>query len=171
MLIPGMMANMTPPLVKRVKFLEYPVDMGKKYRGKPIFGKNKTYRGFFFGIISACVGVYVQKILYLDHAWFRELSLIPYGEINFLLAGFLIGFGVLFGDVIESFFKRQKGIKPGEKWFPWDQIDALIGGLVFLSFAYIPPWQAILIVLVLVPVLHVGINHLGFYLGLQKNKW
>jgi len=47
-----------------------------------------------------------------------------------------LGFGALFGDTAKSFFKRQKGIQPGRSWFPFDQVDYIVGGVAF-SLLYI----------------------------------
>ena len=161
---------MAPVLMKRVSFLDYPVDFNLRFKGKPLFGKNKTYRGFFFGIFFAVLISLLQEQLY-TYTFFQSLSLIDYGTINIFLFGFLIGFGVLFGDLLESFIKRRFHKKPGERFFPWDQLDGLIGGLIFLSPLYWPGWTFFLLLIVFVLVLHIAINHLGHYLGLQESKW
>jgi len=46
---------------------------------------------------------------------------------------FSICFGALLGDIVESFFKRRKGIERGKDWIPFDQLDFIIG-VLFLSF-------------------------------------
>jgi CDP-2,3-bis-(O-geranylgeranyl)-sn-glycerol synthase len=170
LLVPGLFANAAPVIFRKVDFLNYPVDFGRKFRGKPLFGSHKTYRGFFFGILMAILFVWLQRLLFLRYDSFRSVSLIDYSAQNFVLLGFLIGFGVLFGDLVKSFVKRRVNIKPGKSWFPWDQLDCLIGGLLFISTVYILPWQVIVFLFVAVPVLHVLINLAGYYLGLKKNK-
>jgi len=35
------------------------------------------------------------------------------------------------GDIIESFFKRRIGKKRGESWVPFDQLDFILGVLLF----------------------------------------
>ena len=42
-----------------------------------------------------------------------------------------ICFGALFGDIIESFFKRRIGKNRGENWIPFDQLDFIVGVLIF----------------------------------------
>ena len=44
-----------------------------------------------------------------------------------------ICFGALFGDIIESFFKRRMGRNRGEDWIPFDQLDFILG-VLFFSF-------------------------------------
>lgn len=170
-ILPAAFANMTPPLVKRLMILEYPMDFGKKWRGKRILGDHKTFRGLFFGIVAAVIIVLVQKILYEDVFFFRELSIVNYSSINVLLLGFLLGLGALIGDAVESFFKRRCSIAPGRSWFPWDQMDFIVGSLVFCMFIFIPPWEVIGLLIVLVPILHILINRVAYMLKLQKNKY
>ncbi len=169
LILPGVLANMAPVLCRKIQFLNAPVDFGKMWKGKLIFGKNKTYRGFFFGILFAVGGVLLQRYLY-RFVTVRETSLIDYSAVNPYLLGFFMGFGVLFGDLVKSFFKRRLDIKPGASWFPFDQLDALIGGLLFTSIMYTPPMNVIVFLLVFVPVLHVGVNYLGYLMGLKEAK-
>ncbi|RMF05585.1 CDP-archaeol synthase [Candidatus Woesearchaeota archaeon] len=170
--VPGMFANMAPVLFKNsMKFLAAPVDFGKTWKGKPIFGKNKTFRGFVAGIFLAIIATLLQTYLYSKYPYFQSLSFIPYSEIDPFLLGFLMGFGVLFGDLAESFVKRRLGIPPGGRFFPWDQLDHLAGGLLFLSFVFIPPWEVVACLIALAVLLSVTIKHIGYWLGIEKSKW
>ena len=45
--------------------------------------------------------------------------------------GASLGFGALAGDAIKSFFKRQFSVASGQSWFPFDQIDYILGGILF----------------------------------------
>lgn len=171
MMLPSVFSNMAPVLFRKIRFLDCPLDFGRKFRGKPLFGSHKTFRGFFFGTLLAILVSYVQRVVYSSVPFFARSSLIDYTQYNFVLLGFLLGFGALLGDLIKSFFKRRFGIRPGKRWFPWDQIDFMIGGLLLLSFIYVPPWQAILALLIVTPALHVFFKHLGYYLKINKAKW
>lgn len=169
--LPAGIANMTPVLVRKINFLNIPVDFGKKYKGEPIFGSHKTFRGFFFGILVAIGLVYLQKLLYQNYDFFNQIAIIPYDRYNVLLLGFLMGFGALFGDLVKSYIKRRMNVKPGKKFVPWDQIDFIIGFLFFVSIIYIPPVSVIIFLLVAIPFFHIGINFLGYYLKVQNTKW
>jgi CDP-2,3-bis-(O-geranylgeranyl)-sn-glycerol synthase len=162
---------MAPVFFKKLDFLDYPVDFNKKWKGKPLLGSHKTIRGFFFGILLSIIVVYIQKLLFGSIEFFRNLSLLDYSAHNFLILGILLGFGALFGDAVESLFKRRAGIKPGKSWIPLDQLDFVIGALVFLAIVYIPPWQVIIMLLIIVPILHIAANHAGYYLGINDTKW
>jgi CDP-2,3-bis-(O-geranylgeranyl)-sn-glycerol synthase len=169
--LPGVFANMAPVLFKKVNFLNHPVDFGKKWKGQPLFGSHKTFRGFFFGTLCAMVVVYIQALLFHEFGYFRGISIVPYMDINTALLGFLIGFGALLGDLVKSFFKRRIGVAPGKSWFPWDQLDALIGALLLLSIVFVPPWQMVVFLVIAVPMIHIGINHIAYYLGMKETKW
>ncbi|MBI5389756.1 CDP-archaeol synthase [Candidatus Woesearchaeota archaeon] len=171
LMLPVAFANMTPPLMKnRLLFLATPVDGGRMWRGKPILGSHKTWRGLISGTTVAIVTVFLQQWLYA-FASFRNISLLDYPTYNPILLGFLLGFGALTGDMVKSFFKRRVSVKPGKPFIPWDQLDFLLGSLTFLSPLYVPPWVIVLLVLAGGFVLHIAINHLGFYLGVRDVKW
>lgn len=172
LILPGIFANIMPVLVKRnFKFLAFPVDFNLKWRdGEPILGSHKTWRGLIFGTLMAILVVTIQKNL-VEKEFFNSISLFPYREYSAWLVGFLIGFGVLFGDIAKSFFKRRFKIKPGDKFIPWDQIDSVLGGLVFISFIWLPPWSLVITLVILSFVTHIIIRHLGYYLKINDGKW
>ncbi len=162
LLLPAGVANMSPVLFKKINFLNYPVDLGMKFRKKPLFGKNKTYRGFFFGTLMSILTVYIESLFHLD-------NIIGYN--NIILLGLLLGFGALLGDVIESFFKRQLDIKPGKSLIPFDQIDWVLGSIILTGFVYFIPLNVIITSIILFGILHPLINLLGFLMKIKKNKF
>jgi CDP-2,3-bis-(O-geranylgeranyl)-sn-glycerol synthase len=168
LLLPAGFANMAPVLFKWVPFLNFPVDFNKKFGDKPFLGQNKTYRGLLCGILTSILTVYIQQLLY-QHT--KTISLINYSEINIYLLGFLLGFGALFGDLTKSFFKRRIDIVSGKFWPPFDQIDWVIGALIFMSFYILIPWKYILTSILIFGLLHPIMNLAGYYLGIKKNKF
>jgi CDP-2,3-bis-(O-geranylgeranyl)-sn-glycerol synthase len=166
-LLPGLLANTSPVFAKKINFLDYPVDFHKKLGGKRVFGSHKTFRGFFFGILTAILIVYLQIILY-DVAFFRSISLLDYSKVNFYILGFLFGFGALFGDAVKSFFKRRVGISPGKTWFPFDQIDSVFGVLLLVSFIYVPRLGYILMMIFLQLFLHLFFVYIGYLLKIRS---
>jgi CDP-2,3-bis-(O-geranylgeranyl)-sn-glycerol synthase len=165
--LPALLANMVPALFKNINLLKYPIDFGLMFRGKRVLGQNKTVRGLFFGVLVAIFIVVIQMFLYRFNA-FQWLSIINYTEINLVLLGFLLGFGALFGDLVESFFKRQLDIKPGKPFIPFDQIDFLLGSSLFLMLLFNPGWKVIVILLVLGMLLHFLTNYIGYLIGHNK---
>ncbi|MCX6745121.1 MAG: CDP-archaeol synthase, partial [Candidatus Parcubacteria bacterium] len=102
--------------------------------------------------------------------FFKKLSIINYEVIDAIVYGFLFGFGVILADAIKSYFKRRKNIKPGDKWFPWDQLD-FAGGLILILFVFLPPWYIFLLCLVISPFLPLAANWIGYKLKLKKVAW
>jgi CDP-2,3-bis-(O-geranylgeranyl)-sn-glycerol synthase len=120
-----------------LKKFNYPVDGGLVFRKKRLLGSHKTIRGFILGIFMAIMGVYIQVFLYENLSFMRQIKSIDYSAIDPIIFGFLCGFGALAGDAIKSFFKRQIGVYPGRSWVPFDQVDYILGGIIFTWF-YIP---------------------------------
>lgn len=98
-------------------------------------------------------------------------TLLNYENISLLFYAFLFGLGALTGDLIKSFFKRRLSVKPGRPFFPFDQLDFVIGALIFLAPFYILPWQNLLVILIITPLLHFLTNLLGYLLKLKKVWW
>lgn len=135
--LPAGIANLVPPFaVLLLPKFNQPLDFHQSFRGHRIFGDHKTIRGLIVGIIFAGITFELQKYLYLSFDHIRSFSLIDYSNFT-ILFGFAQGLGALGGDAIKSFFKRQINIKPGTSWFPFDQIDWVLGSL-FISFIFIP---------------------------------
>lgn len=177
--LPALISNMMASLTRKIGFLNFlniPVDFGKKIKGNIIFGQSKTWRGLIFGPIFGFFVVFLQWFLY-KYNFFQKISLINFREINIFLFAFLMCFGALIGDLIFSFFKRRRNIPPGHPWIPFDQLDFVIGSFLFLTpylnfklhlNITILHWVLILIISFL---LHVITNNVGYYLGIQKNRW
>lgn len=163
-MLPAYFANMAPVIVKDCcNKLAVPIDFGKN-----IFGNNKTFRGFIFGILFAIVIVYLQFLLYRFN-FFKDLSFFNYS--NWFILGFLFGFGALFGDLIKSFIKRRLHIKPGGRFIPWDQLDFVFGALIFVGFVVDLTFKMLLMIIVISFVGHILVNHSAYYLGIRKEKW
>lgn len=107
---------MAPALFSKIKFFQKPIDFNIKFMGKPLLGKNKTFKGIITGLFLAILITLIQTILF-KQGHFQNISLIDYSKINFLFFGFLMGFGAICGDLIESFFKRRINLKPGQPLF------------------------------------------------------
>jgi CDP-2,3-bis-(O-geranylgeranyl)-sn-glycerol synthase len=112
----------------------FPIDFGKKWNdGKRILGDGKTWRGLFIGTFIGMTAGFgfsvVAKFSYNIDFPIRINDFLGFPLMIPIL--FSICFGALIGDIIESFFKRRRGKKRGENWIPFDQIDFIIGVLLF----------------------------------------
>lgn len=164
---------MAPAFAKRFKHLEFlakPVDFGKQFKGKPIFGSHKTWRGIIMGTATGIVVVWAQRILY-GFNFFQYISFYNYQEINIFFLGFLIGLGALLGDLFFSFLKRRKNIKPGDSWVPFDQIGYILGPflLVNLFFQKINLYTWLWIA-VFSFFFHFAGNRIGYWLKISDSK-
>ena len=167
-MLPAYFANMAPIIVKKINFLRVPLDFGKEISNKPIFGKNKTFRGLVFGVLFAVIIAYIQYI-FDNYGIFMDLPLTDYS--NWLLLGFLMGFGAIFGDLVKSFIKRRLNYDPGKPFIPFDQTDFVIGALIFVSPLVKLPADKIIIIIMLSFILHTIVNHSAYYLKIRNEKW
>lgn len=168
--LPAGLANASPVIANRIPIvnrLKTPLDFGKSYRGKPLFGKNKTWRGLLAGILIATVTVVLQKWLYANSVWLQStITLVDYSTVNLWL-GPLLGAGALLGDAAESFIKRQLGVESGDPWFPFDQIDYIIGGILTSSLVVLLPGYINVTILLVWFGMHLTWSYVGFLLGLK----
>lgn len=172
-LLPAAFANAIPVIAAAVpglKKLNAPIDGGKTFRGQPLLGSHKTWRGIIAGIIIATLTLWVQQLLVGQFAWAQFIA----GEVNYaalplFLLGPLFAIGALGGDAVESFFKRQLKIKSGGSWVPFDQLDYIVGSvLVSLPFIVLTVPQYIWIFVVWF-ALHLLASAGGYVIGLKKD--
>src|SRR3990170_1017086 len=152
LIFPAYCANAAPVLAGG----GLPLDFGKNFvDGRRVFGKNKTFRGFFFGL---AIGVLVGL---------TENFLFGYP----LLFSVLSPLGALMGDLAGAFLKRRLDIAPGGLLPIVDQVDFVVGAIVFslpLSIISLPLAIAMLII---TPPIHLLTNFVAYILKLKSNPW
>ena len=116
-----------------------PIDFGKNYKdGRRILGDGKTWRGLVLGTLFGMIGGFGLSLAAKLIAP-TEYNFISFEKLDFtgfpimIPIIFSICFGALFGDIVESFFKRRFGIERGKDWMPFDQMDFILG-VLFLIF-------------------------------------
>jgi CDP-2,3-bis-(O-geranylgeranyl)-sn-glycerol synthase len=155
-----------------------PIDFGKTWNdGRRILGDGKTWRGLFAGTFLGMTAGFGLAVVasYLSTSEYNFLSLTNFeGFPVMILILFSLCFGALLGDVIESFFKRRIGKDRGQDWIPFDQLDFIVGALLFSFlaseflyvlqftsgqwfFVHITIWH-ILVLLVVTPFIHITAN-------------
>jgi CDP-2,3-bis-(O-geranylgeranyl)-sn-glycerol synthase len=130
--LPAGLANGAPPMAKKVPWLnrlDAPMDFGLEWRGKRLLGDHKTWRGVVLAVLTGIVFAGLEYPLFYKHGHIVPQLSLP----RVLLLGALLGLGAILGDAVKSFFKRQWGVASGRSWFPFDQIDYIIGGLLLSS--------------------------------------
>ena len=151
-IFPAYCANATPVLAGGGT----PMDFGKNFLdGKRIFGDNKTFRGFFFGLtIGVLVGLMETVTFHFP-----------------ILFMFLVPLGALLGDLAGAFLKRRIGIAPGGLLPIVDQVDFVVGAIVFSIPLAIVSWQLAVTVLLITPPIHLLTNFLAYKMKLKKSPW
>ncbi len=146
------------------------LDGGRSFLdGKPILGSHKTIRGFFGGLVIGTLVGFVEYFLFEPHR-FPFLSVITFSP-SFLL-GFLLSLGALIGDLMDSFIKRRLNIPPGSPLPVLDQLDFVVGALLFsLIIAELPSPLITIIVVIITPPIHLLTNFLAYLLGVKKEWW
>jgi CDP-2,3-bis-(O-geranylgeranyl)-sn-glycerol synthase len=171
-LLPAAAANVAPILSAALPFLKHwnaPIDGGKTFRGKEVLGTHKTWRGLISGMVVATLVLWIQQLLVGQTEWAQFVAhTVNYASLPTLLLGPLFALGALGGDALESFFKRQRGIKSGGTWVPFDQLDYVVGGLIVsLPFVILSPLQYLWAVAVWF-LMHLFASYIGWLVGLKK---
>jgi CDP-2,3-bis-(O-geranylgeranyl)-sn-glycerol synthase len=136
-----------------------PMDFGKNFfDGKPLLGKNKTFRGFFAGLaVGTCAGLAESAV------WPSNYP---------ILLGLALSVGALLGDLAGAFLKRRLDIPPGGLLPVADQIDFIVGAILFsLLLPYALSLELVIMVLILTPPIHLLTNFAAYKLGLKSNPW
>ncbi len=100
----------------------------------PRVSPKKSWEGAIFGFVFAVITMILAKILILDFlTWTTVISI-----------GFIIGIGGQVGDLVESLFKRDAGVKDSSALIPghggiFDRFDSLLftAPLVLLYLKYL----------------------------------
>ena len=168
--LPAGIANMAAAIsAKILPKWSQPIDFGRNFRGQRIFGDHKTWRGLIFGTIGGGLIFLLQKYLYNNYLCFQQIDIVDYEQLN-IFFGLVVGFGALCGDLIKSFFKRRVNIPAGKSWFPFDQIDWVIGAMVLGLFFVNLSWGQILITLFLGITIHLLAKVFAYLLGIER-QW
>lgn len=171
--LPAGLANMAPIFAAHWKLwpnLAKPIDGGKSWRGRRIFGDHKTVRGFVAGWIAAAVLVLIQVSLHKISPLLREfVEPFSYEDVNLLAWVSALSFGALGGDAIKSFFKRRFNVAPGKSWMPFDQIDYVAGTLIAVSFVADFPLRFYVIAVIVGLLFHPISTFIGWLFKLKES--
>ena len=149
-----------------------PIDGGRCFRGRRIFGDNKTWRG----ALVMCSGCLVATVL-LWHLQSYRAALPPAVQAAGPFGlGLPLGLGVVLGELPNSFLKRQAGIAPGARKRSvlgivlsiYDQGDFVPVVWAMLAPIWVIPVREIVIAFVVLVVGHAVINVIGFAIGARK---
>jgi len=144
------------------------IDAGRKLSdGKPIFCSHKTIRGLLAGIFAGTLTSAAENVV-LQVGALSDLTF-PFSFSVWL--GFLISCGALIGDLIHSFIKRRIGIAEGRPLPIADQLDFVVGAVLFSFLLSPPPILTIIIIFVITLPAHLLANLFAYITGLKKTPW
>jgi len=152
-------------------FLARPIDGGYRWRGRPLFGHSKTFRGPICVAAGAAAGFAVQESLL---AQLETLGALAVATPPWWL-GALAGAAAELSELPNSFVKRRLGIEPGGTsrgalaavFYAWDQLDLLLGFWLVLACAGVVTPARVVISLLLVGTLHPLSTLCGYLLGMR----
>jgi CDP-2,3-bis-(O-geranylgeranyl)-sn-glycerol synthase len=167
--------------------------------GKRILGDGKTIRGFWVAVlIGILIGIFIAWIItfFLDGSlldlspvdfrldyqkYYSEsivFDLLTFLNLSALLsnpillggiAGGVMTFGGMTGDMVGSFIKRRSGIPRGKTFVFLDQLGFLVLGMVFV-FPIIPwPIEWLLFLVPITFLTHIAANLFGYITGIQDD--
>lgn len=158
-----------------LSFMKKPLDFGLSFRGRRLLGENKTWRGLAIQIGCCTLGGVIQ-------GWIQKKGVVPHW-LPFLdyekfgpFIGMLLGVGTTFGELPNSFLKRQFNIPPGQRrggfwgslFFFFDQVDLTLGIWAFFFLLVKPPVLLVVWSLALTLVLHLSVSGLGYMFKMRE---
>jgi CDP-2,3-bis-(O-geranylgeranyl)-sn-glycerol synthase len=151
-IFPAYAANGAPVLFGGKK----PLDFGKHFMGKRIFGNNKNIEGLIAALVAGTI-----------------VGLIEYPFFHYMLAiAIVLSIGTMAGDLFGSFIKRRLDVPSGKSVMLLDQYGFLIFALVFAyPLGHMPSVYGILFLIILTGVAHILTNRGAYKLKLKKVPW
>lgn len=191
LMLPAYVANMVPVVLAKVfPKWSWPIDGGRaRPDGTRLLGDGKTWRGLIGGTLIAGVLAYLmaRHLRFSDHL--TDFGVSATGSwLTPVWIGLAMGLGALVGDAVKSYFKRKSGRARGKPWIGPDQLDFVVGGLLFAAVAgllvgsapgrdtwtytwFVAMWAVPLFIVIATPLLHWIVNVIGYKLGLKREPW
>jgi CDP-2,3-bis-(O-geranylgeranyl)-sn-glycerol synthase len=157
-----------------------PIDFGRKMKdGTRVLGDGKTWRGLFGGTI---VGIALGLILGIIATCVFDAPDWAYGGFYAtLLTLFCLSFGSMLGDLVGSFIKRRMKKDRGANVPGLDQYNFFISALVFIlifrftwfkdNFLTGVNLVGFVALIIIIPLLHRGVNIIGYKMGKKNVPW
>jgi hypothetical protein len=156
-----------------LRFASIPIDRGVRFRGRPLFGANKTYRGVLAVAVGSALGYCLQGIN-------PTLQPQPWHGLSFAALaalGFAIGAAGMLSELPNSLLKRQLAIAPGSPgtgpaaalFYLYDQVDFLVGAWLVVWFWVSPSPSLLLWSVLFSVVVHQLISLAGALLGMRAS--
>jgi len=126
-----------------VPVLARPIDGGLRWRGRPLLGRNKTWRGFVVMPAATAVTITAQQALTVRSRRLAGLAPLRRGAPPAWVVGAICGAAYVLAELPNSFVKRRLGIAPGSSapraraaQYVIDQLDSVVGCAVAIRVLY-----------------------------------
>jgi CDP-2,3-bis-(O-geranylgeranyl)-sn-glycerol synthase len=154
-IMPAYIANSMPVLSRGKR----PIDLRRNFTdGRRILGDGKTFEGTALGLF---LGTLVGTVY----------TLLTGSPSAYILFSFMLSLGALVGDMAGAFIKRRMNIPRGAPAPVLDQLDFVVGALLFLAPFYPISWEQVVFVILVTPPIHLFTNYLAYRLKLKPNPW
>lgn len=153
---PVYLANMAPPFVRYWKGWNRPIHARA-------LGDHKTVLGYALGVVAAVMATAVQAAIDVPSA------LVDYAHWPGL--GLAFGVGAMTGDCLKSYFKRRRGVPPGARWIPFDQLDFVAGALLIVGPFADLAWTDVMVILIVTLLGDIAVNRVAYRLGIKTSPW
>ncbi|MCL5100897.1 MAG: CDP-2,3-bis-(O-geranylgeranyl)-sn-glycerol synthase [Candidatus Marsarchaeota archaeon] len=133
-----------------------PIDLNRKFKGRPILGKHKTIRGLIAGLLSGFLIAGVESI-FLHYM---------------LVIGILLSIGAMFGDIVGSFIKRRFEVREGNSVPLMDQYMFFVFALLFaFPLGNMPNLFGLVFIVLLTGLLHKTTNMIANRIHVKEVPW
>ena len=123
--------------------LARPIDAGRRWRGRPVLGSNKTWRGFVVMPMATAITVASQQALVTRTRHSAALVPLRRGAPPPWIVGAICGAAYVVAELPNSFVKRRLGIAPGTSapraraaQYAVDQLDSVVGCAIAIRMLY-----------------------------------
>jgi CDP-2,3-bis-(O-geranylgeranyl)-sn-glycerol synthase len=152
--VPAYVANSTPVLLGGGA----PIDRGRRLiDGRRILGTNKTIKGFAYGLLLGSLAGLVEAVLFANYA--------------LISVGVIASLGALLGDLFGAFLKRRLDIAPGNPLPVVDQLDFILGAILFTYPLLNVTVGAVLILVIATLPIHLLSNTVAYMLRMKSRRW
>jgi CDP-2,3-bis-(O-geranylgeranyl)-sn-glycerol synthase len=123
--------------------LARPIDAGRRWRGRPVLGRNKTWRGFVVMPAATAITISAQQTLATRSRHLAALAPLRRGAPPAWVVGAICGAAYVVAELPNSFAKRRLGIAPGMSapraraaQYVVDQLDSVVGCAIAIRMLY-----------------------------------
>jgi hypothetical protein len=154
--------------------LNRPIDGGRSWRGRRVFGDGKTWRGVVVSMVGC--GCFIPLQAALQQRLPQALQVVDYSSLPTVAFGLTLGLGAILGELPNSFVKRRVGIPPGATasgapavlFYVWDQIDTLLGAWPFACLWFRPRAALVAMSFVVTLGVHPLVAWIGYQMGARR---